>query len=167
MIGSMLIVEIEQKTNLRFKNIDDFETYINAIDVDYDCKDVIFTGWLYNINTPEFDKVNRYQYGRGTDFEQDLVEYTGNTCCIPTSGNCFIKCIYHLTGKDCTQKFSTFIRTEERRSNVMTSDRIQPFCRKYNLNIGCFDGTKINPRNITQRSISFFIYNNHFCLIWK
>ena len=27
----MLIGEIEQKTNIRFKNVDDFETYINAI----------------------------------------------------------------------------------------------------------------------------------------
>ena len=49
----------------------------------------------------------------------------------------------------------------------MTSARIQPFCGKYNINIGCFDGTRINPRNLTQRDTSFFIYNNHFCLIWK
>ena len=64
----MLIGEIEQKTNIRFTNVDDLETYINAIDVDYDSEDVIFTGWLYKINTPEFKKVNRSQYGRGTDF---------------------------------------------------------------------------------------------------
>ena len=49
----------------------------------------------------------------------------------------------------------------------MTSARIQPFCKKYNINIGCFDGTGINPRNLAQRDISLFIYNNHFCLFWK
>ena len=49
----------------------------------------------------------------------------------------------------------------------MTSARIQPFCRKYNINIVCSDGTRINPRNITQRDTSLFIYINHFCLIWK
>ena len=49
----------------------------------------------------------------------------------------------------------------------MTSARSQPFCRKYNINIVCFDGTRINPRNFTQRNTSLFIYNNHFCLIWK
>ena len=27
--------------------------------------------------------------------------------------------------------------------------------------------TTINPRNITQRNLSLFIYINHFCLIWK
>ena len=49
----------------------------------------------------------------------------------------------------------------------MTCARLQPFCRKCNINIGCFDGTRINPRNLTQRNASLFIYNNHFCLIWK
>ena len=53
--------------------------------------------------------------------------------------------------------FLTFIRTRERRSNAMTSARIQPFCEK-NINLGCFDGTRINPRNITQRNVSLFIY---------
>ena len=40
----MLIGEEEQKTNIRFKNVDDLETYINAMDFDYDSEDVIFTG---------------------------------------------------------------------------------------------------------------------------
>ena len=47
LIASMLIGEIEQKTNFRFENTDDFETYINAKDNGgYDSEDVIFTGWL-------------------------------------------------------------------------------------------------------------------------
>ena len=49
----------------------------------------------------------------------------------------------------------------------MTSARIQPFCKNYNMNIGCFDGTRINPRILTQRNTSLFIYDNHFCLVWK
>ena len=116
LIGSMLVGEIEQKTNIRFKNVDDFESYINAIyNSGYDSEDVIFTGWLYKLNTPEFKKVNRSQYGRGTDFKQDIVEYIGNNCYIPTSGNCFIKCINHFLKKDYTEKFLNFIRTEQRR----------------------------------------------------
>ena len=39
----MLIGEIEQKTNIRFKNVDVFETYINAIDNSgYDSDDVFY-----------------------------------------------------------------------------------------------------------------------------
>ena len=52
LIGSMLVGEVEQKTNIRFKNVHDFESYINAIDNSgYDSEDVIFTGWLYNLKT--------------------------------------------------------------------------------------------------------------------
>ena len=90
LIGSMLIGEIEQKTKFRFKKVDDFETYFNAIDNGgYDSGDVIFTRWLYKLKTPEFNNVNRYQYGRATDFKQSIVEYLGKNCYSPTSGNCF------------------------------------------------------------------------------
>ena len=163
----MIIGPIEHKTNIRFKNMDDFESYRNAIDVDYDSEDVIFTGYVYKINTPQFNVVRRSAYGRGTNYLQEIVEYHGQNCYIPTAGMCFIKCINYITEKDYTEEFLTFIRSEQGRSNVMTSARVQPFCKKYNINIGCFDGTRINPRNLTQTNTSLFIYNNHFCLIWK
>ena len=168
LIGDMLVGEIVQKTNIRFKNVDDFESYINAIDNGgYDAEDVIFTGWLYKLNTPEFKKVNRSRYGKGTDFKQDIVEYIGNNCYIPTSGMCFLKCINRFTKKDYTEEFLTFIRTEQRRSNVMTAARIQPFCRRHNINIGYYDDFRVCPRTITQRNTALKIHNNHFCLIWK
>ena len=60
----MLVREVEQKTNDRFKNVDDFESYKNATDNSgCDSDDVIFTGWLYKLNTLEFKKVDRSQYG--------------------------------------------------------------------------------------------------------
>ena len=85
----MLIGEIQQKTILGFRIDDDFETYINAIHVDYDSGDVIFTGWLYILNTPEIIRINRSQPGRGTGFKRDLVEIIGSIRYILTSGNCF------------------------------------------------------------------------------
>ena len=42
----MVIGPVEDKTNIRFRNMDDFETYIDAIDVDYDSGDVTFTGYV-------------------------------------------------------------------------------------------------------------------------
>ena len=42
----MIIGPIEHKTNIRFESMDDFESYINAIDVDYDSKDVTFSGYV-------------------------------------------------------------------------------------------------------------------------
>ena len=108
LIGSILVCEIEQKTNFRFKNVDNFETYVNAIDNSgYDSDDVIFTGWLYKLNTPEFNKVSRSQYARGTGFKQDIVEYVGNNCHIPIRENCFIKCFNFFTKNELYTKIFT------------------------------------------------------------
>ena len=79
----------------------------------------------------------------------------------------FLKCITFFTKKEYTEEFLTFIRTEQRRSNVMTSARVQPFRRKYNINIGCSDGFGVCPRNFTERETAIKIHENHFCLIWK
>ena len=122
---------------------------------------------MYKLNKSEFNKVNRCQYGRGTDFKQDFVEYIGNNYYNPTSGNCFIKFINYSTKKDYTEEFLTFTRTEQRRINVMTSARIHPFCRKYNINIGCYDGFRVCPRNITEKNIALYVHKNHFCLTRK
>ena len=164
----MLIGPVEHKTKIRFKNMDDFESYINKIDVDYDSEDVTFTGYVYKISTPQFKRVKRFQYDKGTDFKQAVVDCTGNNCCIPTSSNCLLKRIIYFTKKkDYTEEILTFIRTKKYRSGVMRSARIQPFCRKYNIDIGFFDGTRTNARNITERNIALKIHNNHFCLNWK
>ena len=53
----MVVGPVEHKRNIRFINKDDFQNYVNAIDVDYDSKDVTFTGYVYKINTPQFNVV--------------------------------------------------------------------------------------------------------------
>ena len=45
--------------------------------------------------------------------------------------------------------------------------RIQPFCRANNINLGYWDGERVFPRTVTNRDIASYLYNNHFCLIWK
>ena len=153
-----IIRPVEHKTTIRYKNIDDFESYITAIDIDYDIEDVTFTGCVYKLNTPQFNIVKRSAYAEGINFLQEIVAYHGQNCYIPTSGHCFIKCINYVTNKVCTEEFLTFIRAEQRRSNVMTSARIQPLCTKYKINIGCSDGTRINPPNLARRNTSLFKY---------
>ena len=65
--GLMIIGPIEHKTNIRFENIDGFERYINAMGFDYDSEDVTFTGYVYKLNTPQFNVVKRSAYGKGTN----------------------------------------------------------------------------------------------------
>ena len=50
LIGLMIIGSTEHKTDIRFKNMDDFESYINALDIDYDSEDVTFTGYVSKLN---------------------------------------------------------------------------------------------------------------------
>ena len=103
--GLMNIGHIEHKTNLRFKNMVDFENHIKAIDVDYDSEDVTFTGYVYKLNTPHFNVVKRSAYGKGTNHMQEIVKYHGQNCYIPISGMCFLKCISYFTKKNYSEEF--------------------------------------------------------------
>ena len=136
MIGNLKVGDQIRQTNIRFRNMDDFEAYINSIDEGYDAEDAIFNGHIHKIITPKFNKVNRSQYGNGCDFKHEIIEYRGNNCFIPTKGYCFIKCINFITGVDYKEQYLDFIRSEQRRCNIMTKARIQPFCRANNINLG-------------------------------
>ena len=57
--GLMLIGPVEHKTNISFENMDDFESYINAIGVEYDSEDVTFSGYVYKLKTSQFKVVER------------------------------------------------------------------------------------------------------------
>ena len=158
---------IKSEKLIRFRNVSDYEASINAIDQDYESDDSFFNGYIYKIDTPQFNLVKRSQFGTGCNFKHEIIEYRGNNCYIPTKGYCFVKCINFLTGEDYKQQYLDFIRNEKRRSNIMTMARIQPFCRANNINLGYWDGTRVIPRSVTNKDSALFLYNNHFCLIWK
>ena len=80
---------------------------------------------------------------------------------------CFVECNNYLTGGEYKKQYLDFIRNEKRRSNIMTKARILPFCRANNTNLGYWDGIRVFPRSVTNRDSVLFLYNNHFCLIWK
>ena len=101
----MIIGPVEHKTNIRFRNMDDFESYIKAIDTDYDSEDVTFTGYVYKLNTRRFKVVQQCAFGKGTNYIQEIVDYRGQNVYIPTSGMCFIKCINYFTKKILQKNF--------------------------------------------------------------
>ena len=167
MVGNLKVGDQIRQTRIRFRNIADYEAYINSIDQDYDSEHAIFNGYIYKINTPQFNKVNRSQYGNGCSFDKIIIEYRGNNCFIPTKGYCFVKCIIYLFGQDYKREYSDFIRNEKRRTNVMTMARIQPCLKKLGIDLGYFNGDIVFPRTVTNRDTALYLYNNHFCLIWK
>ena len=85
-VGNLKVGDRIRQTHVRFRNMDDFEAYINSINRDYDSDDSIFNGYIYKIDTPISNKVKRSQYGNGCDFEHEIIEYRGNNCFIPTKG---------------------------------------------------------------------------------
>ena len=118
--GNIKINGKMRKTNMRFKNIDAFDKYIGMIDRKYDIDDdIIYEGNLHIIEK-EFNRVNRSNFGRGSNHLYDIEEYHGKNCFIPTGQNCFLKCINYLTGKDYKNEYFQFINSEGRRKNVMT-----------------------------------------------
>ena len=141
--GSMMIGEMEKKTFIRFENVEDFEKYFNAIGFECASEDIILTGSLYKLNTPQFNRVERAQFGRGTDFEHDVFDSIVKNCYIPTSGHCFINYINQLAAKNYTEDFLTFIRTQQRRSHAITTGRIRPFCKKHNIILDCYNGFRV------------------------
>ena len=156
MVGNLKVGDQIRQTHIRFRNMDDYEAYINSIDQDYDSDDSIFNGYIYKINTPQFNKIKRSEYGNGCTFDKIIFEYRGYNCFIPTKGYCFIKCINFLTGQDYKEQYLDFIRNESRRTNIMTKARIQPFCRANSIYLGYWDGERVFPRSVTNRDSAFF-----------
>ena len=69
MLGELKIRDQTRPTHTRFRNITDYEAYFNSIDEGYDAEDSIFNGYIYKINTSQFIRVNRSQFGNGCSFE--------------------------------------------------------------------------------------------------
>ena len=46
MVGNLKVGDQIRQKNVRIRNMDDFEAYINAIDQDYDSEDTTFIGFI-------------------------------------------------------------------------------------------------------------------------
>ena len=55
MVGNLKVGDQIRQNHIRFRNISDYEAYINRIDEVYDAEDTIFNGYIYKINTPQFN----------------------------------------------------------------------------------------------------------------
>ena len=46
MVGELSIADHIRQTHIRFRNINDYESYINAIDQDYESEDATFNDYI-------------------------------------------------------------------------------------------------------------------------
>ena len=49
----------------------------------------------------------------------------------------------------------------------MTKARIQPFFTANNIDLGYYNDDRVFLRSVTTRDRALYLFNNHFCLIWK
>ena len=166
LVGNITIQDVNRKTKMRFRSVQDFEAYIEKINDHYDGDEVMFTGQSIEFYMPEFKPVKRSNYGKSTNYLADFEDYHGTNCFIPTGNNCFLKSINYLTDKDYEKEYFDFIANEDRRKNVMTSARIQPFVSEHEIDIGIFNGKRIKPESVKERRKCLYLYKNHFCVIW-
>ena len=155
--------------NAFFSNRDALIERIEKINERYDeTVPITFTGIVIKY-TKSFNKIHRSFYGTGCDSFQKIVEYRGNLCYIPVQNEWFRKCLEFISNKDLSEQYRDSIKNSKTTKNIMTSAKIQPFCKKYNINLGVYNinQQEIPPRSVTERRICLYIHENHFCLIWK
>ena len=161
--------EGEIDTNRFFKNSDELTKFIDKILDKYDDHpSIYYTGNIYRYFR-NFKRVNRSDHGRGADEFNDIEEYKGKNCYIPSGNGCFLKCINHIFDKDFSTEYFEFIKSYKRRPNVMARCRIPEFCKRYKIDIGIYDpnSKRILPWTVKQKNICVHIHRNHYCVIWK
>ena len=155
--------------NAFFKDGEQLDKIIEKINDKYDeTLNITFTGELIRY-TKTFNKIQRSNYGTVCDSFKKIVEYRGNLCYIPEENECFRKSLELIYKKDFSQQYREFIKESQRNKNIMTSAKIQPFCKKQNINLGVYNSKRqeILPRSVTERRICLFIHKNHLSVIWK
>ena len=161
--------EGEIDTNRFFKNSDELAKFIDKILDKYDDHPFIYyTGNIYRYFR-NFKWVNRSNHGRGANEFNNIEEYEGKNCYIPSGNGCFLKCINYIFDKDFSIEYFEFIKSYKRRPNVMSRCRIPEFCKRYKIDIGIYDlnSKRILPRTVKQKNICVHIHRNHYCVIWK
>ena len=107
MVGNLKLGDQIRQTHVRFRNVADYETYINAVDEGYDAEDAIFNGYNYKVKISQFNLVNRSEYRKGCGFKHEITEYHGNKCFI-SKGYCFVNCINFLTRQEYKEQYLEF-----------------------------------------------------------
>ena len=161
--------EGEVDTNRFFKDSNEIAKFIDKILDKYDDHpSIYYTGNIYRYFR-NYKRINRSDHGRGADEFNNIEEYNGENCYIPSGNGCFLKCINYIFKKHFSIEFFEFIKSYKRRPNVMARCRIPEFCKRYKIDIGIYDlNTKrILPWTVKQKNICVHIHRNHYCVVWK
>ena len=90
------------------------------------------------------NQINRSNYGKGCDAFNKILEYKGLLCYIPTGKACFRKCLEYIYKRDFSNECKDLMLGSDRCKNIITSAKIQPFCRKYKIKLGVYNKKPID-----------------------
>ena len=101
-----------------------------------------------------FNQIKRSNYGKGCDAFKKILQYGGQLCYIPSGKACFMKCLDFIYKRGFSNEYKEFILRSDSFKKI-TSAKIQPFCRKNNLNLGIYNQNQksILPNIITEGKI--------------
>ena len=129
----------EIDTNRLFKDSDELAKFIDkTLDKYDDHPSIYYTGNVYRYFRI-FKRVTRSDHGRGANEFNNILEYEGENCDIPSGNGCFLKRINYIFNKDFSTDYFEFIQSYKRRPNIMARCRIPEFCERYKIDIGVYD----------------------------
>ena len=114
----------EQLTKSIEKMIDKYEESL----------EVLFSGYKIKY-TMIFNQIKRSNYGKGCDTFNNILEYKGKLCYIPTGKDCFRKCVEYIYKRDFSKEYKEYILVSDRCKSNMIYEKCNN-CRKSNLNLG-------------------------------
>ena len=161
--------EGEIDTDRFFKDSKELVEFIDKILDKYDDHpSIYYTGNIYRYFR-KFKRVTRSEHGRGANEFNNVLEYEGENCYIPSGNGCFLKCNNYIFREDFSMEYFDFKQSYKRRTNVTTRCRIPEFCERYKIDVGIYDlkSNWIFLRNVQQRDKCVYIHENHYCVIWK
>ena len=114
------------------------------------------------------NQIKRSIYGKVCDASNNILEHKGQLCYIPNGNTYFRKCLEYIYERSFSNEYKEFLIDSHRCKNIMTSAKIQPFSRKYNINLGVYKKNNDQLlKTITEERMCLHIHDNRFCIIWK
>ena len=161
--------EGEIDTNRFFKDSNELSEFIDKILDQYDDHPSIYYTGNIDRYYKKYKKVNGSDHGREANEFNNILEYKGENCYIPSGNGCFLKCINIIFNKDFSIEYLKFIKSYKRRPDVMSRCRIPEFGKRYKIDLGIYDlkSKRILPWTVKQKHICVYIHKNHYCVIWK
>ena len=74
-----------------------------------------------------FNQIKRSNYGKGCEVFDNILEYEGHFCYIPTGNECFRKCLEYIYKRDFAKEYKEIILDSVRCKNIMTSAKYNHF----------------------------------------